>query len=320
MRKVKVLYKKLHELLLPNTPDFDMVFVVFEKSKGWILEAICREIEPYIPGKITFHYDRRNLPTSKAYFYAHYYFFSECRKYNSCVEEANNLIWFTHPRSDINADIQEIVNYINSRKNSYILVPCTYNQDYLGTLGLDRNGSKLILGAADPDLFSKLSKRRMKTIGFCSAFYERKRPDRIIGLVSRFPQYDFLLLGKGWGDSPYEDQLKQYNNLRYVECSYEEYPSHYEQMDVFVAASDLEGGPIPLVESMMSDVVPVACDTGFARDVIEHGKNGYIFPVDANLDKISELIQLALNNTNDIRATVQHLSWEYFAKQITRLL
>ena len=69
-----------------------------------------------------------------------------------------------------------------------------------------------------------------------------------------------------------------------------------------------------------TNVVPVACDTGFARDLIQHEKNGYIFSKDADLDEISYLVEEAFNNTQDIRNSVELLSWEHFAKKIVELV
>ncbi len=313
-------YGMTQQWLSKSSPDYDLVLVIFKKSRGWILEAICQEVKAHFDGRITFHYSKYNLPSSKAYFFVHYYFFSECLIYNERVRNAANLIWFTHPREDIGADIHEIIDFVNSKKNNYILVPCTHNQEYLLSAGLKEEHVKVILGAADPNFFTQLSRRQKKTIGFCSAYYKRKRPDRIFGLIGRFPQCNFLLLGKGWMESPYAKKIEESKNLKYVESVYPDYPKMYAQMDVFVAPSDLEGGPIPLIEAMMSNVVPVACDTGFARDVIQHRKNGYIFSKDADLDEISCLIEDALNNSQNIRSSVELLSWESFSKQIIQLV
>ena len=36
--------------------EYDVVFVIDEGNRGWILEAICREISNYFTGKFTFSY------------------------------------------------------------------------------------------------------------------------------------------------------------------------------------------------------------------------------------------------------------------------
>jgi glycosyltransferase involved in cell wall biosynthesis len=87
-------------------------------------------------------------------------------------------------------------------------------------------------------------------------------------------------------------------------------------MSVFVSASELEGGPIPLLEAMMSNVVPVASKTGFAPDIIRHGKNGFIFDVGATAQTVCLLIERAFTVECNVHETVQHCSWDDFAANV----
>jgi glycosyltransferase involved in cell wall biosynthesis len=82
----------------------------------------------------------------------------------------------------------------------------------------------------------------------------------------------------------------------------------------------LEGGPIPLLETMMCNAVPVASRTGFAPDLIRHGENGFLFDVEAGASTIAPLIDsaFALDDT-DVRATVLDYSWDRFAQRILTL-
>jgi glycosyltransferase involved in cell wall biosynthesis len=71
---------------------------------------------------------------------------------------------------------------------------------------------------------------------------------------------------------------------------------------------------------MMCNLVPVASDTGFARDLIRHGDNGYLFPTDADADQVAELIRQALANRCDIATTVAHLTWQAMSERLHRLV
>jgi glycosyltransferase involved in cell wall biosynthesis len=97
---------------------------------------------------------------------------------------------------------------------------------------------------------------------------------------------------------------------------YEQYPSIYRDMDVFVSVSRLEGGPIPLVEAMMSNVTPVVSNTGFASDIIEHGKNGFIFSTDATASEVAHLVRRALTQQCPTRTTVENLNWKSLSATI----
>jgi glycosyltransferase involved in cell wall biosynthesis len=116
------------------------------------------------------------------------------------------------------------------------------------------------------------------------------------------------------------EKLQRLPNFAYNEGGYEDYPAFYNQLDVFVSLSELEGGPIPILESMMSNVVPVATRTGFAPDVIRHGENGFLCDIHASIDHVNSLIDKALELDADVRSTVLQYTWKNFSKQIQKEL
>ena len=91
-------------------------------------------------------------------------------------------------------------------------------------------------------------------------------------------------------------------------------------MDVFVSPANLEGGPIPLIETMMCNIVPVASKTGFAPDIIQHGKNGFLFDVGADAEEVGELIKKAIKFEGNINRSVENYTWKNFSKEIQRLI
>ncbi|MBW4441671.1 MAG: glycosyltransferase [Plectolyngbya sp. WJT66-NPBG17] len=104
------------------------------------------------------------------------------------------------------------------------------------------------------------------------------------------------------------------------EAAYQDYPLYYAQMDVFVSASKLGGGPIPLIEAMMCNVFPVASDTRFSTDIIRHGENGFIFDVEALVNTICDLIAQAFDQLIYVHETVKHLSWRNYSLAVQVLL
>lgn len=300
----------INKYLGKNDEPYDLAFIIFEQSRGWILEAICKEIALYFPGKVTFHYSSRFLPRAKAYFFAHFSFFGPCLKNNPDLLKSKTFVWFTHPRTDFK-DINEL--FFALRSATAILCPCSLNIDYLAERGFPKSSLKLLLGGADPNLFGSHTRTGQGKVGFSTAFYARKRPDRIIELLEMLPRREFILIGKGWKNTSYYQTLLKHKNFSYIEAPYLDYPRFYNEMDVFVSPSDLEGGPIPLVEAMMSNVVPVSSRTGFAPDLIQHGVNGYLFDTSAPTSKVAELIEIAFENKTNIRKSVEHLSWENFS-------
>jgi glycosyltransferase involved in cell wall biosynthesis len=71
---------------------------------------------------------------------------------------------------------------------------------------------------------------------------------------------------------------------------------------------------------MMSNVVPVASRTGFSEDVVRHGDNGFLFPVDAPVSEICALIEKAFALDADVRSDALELSWRNYSLAIQKLL
>jgi glycosyltransferase involved in cell wall biosynthesis len=288
-------------------------FLVHPRNRGWILEALCREIAQRCPGPTVLHYSIRAVPPARNVFVSHYSMLPDFFAKNAWAARSRVLVWYTHPRP-IGVPEADLVRCLNMAYK--VFCPNSWVTQYLLKRGVQPSKLTMVLGGADPNLFNGHTRNGAGAIGFCSAFYERKRPDCVLDIARAFPEREILLLGRGWQEWRRFAELRSLPNLHYVEPEYSTYPSYYDKMDVFVSPAVLEGGPIPLLEAMMSNVVPVASDTGFARDLIRHGENGYIFAVDADSSTIIDLVRLALTNDLDIRATVKHFSWDHFAREI----
>ena len=138
----------------------------------------------------------------------------------------------------------------------------------------------------------------------------------VLEVARRLPHRRVVLLGKGWDRYPRFAELCALPNCVYVDAPYEAYSVHYARMSVFVSVSRLEGGPIPLLEAMMSNAVPVASRTGFAPDIIEPGRNGFLFDVDAAPEEVCRLVEQALTLDADVAATVRDCDWDGFAARV----
>lgn len=307
----------------PSTPqnEYDLVFINLEK--GWILDGICQEIDRYCDKKTYFHYSVYNIPPAKVYFFAHYSLFSVAILENPQILKKVNLLYYTHTR-DIGVSEGEFIYFLN--KSTQILTMNCACQNTLIKQGVKSAKVTTVLAGVDEEKFYAKPKNqeRQPCIGFClrynhQSFYDRKNYDLVVELIKKLDFAKIILLGNGW------EQHKEFNSIQslpyfnYVNVPYDDYPAYYQEMDVFVSVSKLEGGPIPLIESMMCNVFPVVSDTGFAPDIIENGKNGFIFDVDSSAEDIIQLINQALDRNTDVRSTVQHLTWKNFSQQVQAL-
>jgi glycosyltransferase involved in cell wall biosynthesis len=236
---------------------------------------------------------------------------------NPSIWRRRRVVFFTHPSEDWGITEQEWIYSLN-HADRVVLMNRTF-RDLLEGQGLDRRKSAVLLGGADPNLF-RGHRRTGGVVGLCSAFYPRKSPDLILNIMRAMPHRQFLLIGRGWDKYERMNELAALSNFRYVEAPYEAYPEYYREMDVFLSAATIEGGPIPLLEAMMSNAVPVATKTGFAPELIERGQNGFLFEQDTPVSYIVNLIESAYSSPVDVRRTVEHLTWDRFASEAHRLL
>ncbi len=291
--------------------DDCVCFYIPDKSRGWILEAACREIASRLEVPTVFCGSAKALPAASAYFFCHYHFYVSALRINPWLAHENCVVWFTHPKEP---DLGGSETIAALRHATVVSMSSKWRQ-YLIELGLDASRVKTIVGAADPTLFQSHPRGQGK-IGFCTAYYARKNPDRILEIVQLVPEYQFVLLGRNWEEYSRFDELRAQANFEYRQASYAEYPAFYSELDVFISASQLEGGPIPLLESMMSNVVPVASDTGFSTDVIRHSENGFLFAAEgSSSQEIATLVRKAKVLPGDIRATVIGYSWDAYAAE-----
>lgn len=309
----------------------DLVFINGTADKKWILGAISREIAAHFPAKYSFSYDyyypyNQNifaytpvlspLTPSKTYFFADYSYFAVCLKLYPSLWGSQSVIYYTHPQGLMNDE--EFAYVMN--KSTKVICMCSQFANRLIDCGVKPEKVTYVLGAADADMFQPHKRSGDGFIGFCTAYYPRKDPDRIFSLVKSMPHRKFLLIGKNWEQYEKFSELKSLANFSYIQARYNDYPKLYAKMDVFISPARLEGGPIPLIESMMCNVVPVASKTGFAPDIITHGENGLLFDVDSPIELICDLVEKAFQIKTNIRETVKHLDWKNFSHNIQQII
>jgi glycosyltransferase involved in cell wall biosynthesis len=293
-------------------PSLDRVFILDPAWRGWILDAICHEIAGRLPGSHAFHYSTIDVPAANSYFIAHQNLVAPVLSNNPCVWSGRRIAFYTHP-SEILISQAQFIYALNQLHGTLFM--CSQFRDRLAKEGVERDKTDVIYGGADKNVFLP-HERCGGAVGLSMAYYPRKSPERLIELVSLLAPRRVILIGRNWSQYPRFDRLLERANFSYVEAPYADYPRHYAGIDVFVSLAELEGGPIPLIETMMCNAVPVASRTGFAPDIITHGENGFLFDVDAPASTIARLVDRAFHHRADIRSSVVHLTWDRFAEHV----
>jgi glycosyltransferase involved in cell wall biosynthesis len=303
-------------------PQCDLLFVFHPLvTNGWILEGICKEIERHSGLTCRFFtpatLHQRGIPSARAYFVADYPVFADILSRNPILYLRPTLVFFWHAL-DFGHDEPRMLYALSQA--STVVTMCSLYTDWLVDRGFNRSSLRMVIGGADESIF-RPHPRGDAVIGFSAAFYPRKAPERVHAIIEAMPHRRFVLVGRQWERYARFEEMSRLPNLTVAQdVPYEEYPAYYAKMDVFVSASYQEGGPIPLIETMMCDIVPVASRTGFAPDIIEHGRNGFLFDTDAPIAEICALIEQALELRASVRDSVLDFTWREFTREIVSLL
>lgn len=297
----------------------DITFVAREADKDWIFGAKVTRLSNFssLKSQTYFHNRLQDLPESKGYFFVFHQYFYRAIRHNPKILSRKNIVMFTHFNFTFSYSKTHVIWCL--KKADKVICLNSDVQKKLVSYGLPIEKTQIIHIASNPNFFYP-HKRKHGTIGFCSAFGDRKNPEMVFELVKNLPEREFYLIGRNWENYEKFNELNNLENFTYFNNeAYENYPDLYNKIDIFISPSTLEGGPVPVLEAMLSNCVPIATKTGFCPDVIDHGKNGFLFDLDEDYTKVIELIKKADALKTNIRETVLEYSWENAAKKIDAL-
>lgn len=275
---------------------------------------MCLEVSSRVPeSSVRLRYAPAMVwPSADVFVFWHPFFFQQFLRSHPAPFASTNVVLFTHSELPPRA-ARRIIGDLRHADVVYAMAAGW--RDWLIRGGLDERRIEVVYAGCDPELFAG-GPAGAEVVGFSAMYGDRKRPDRVFELVEAMPDTQFLLLGRGWTSSPRLETMLRRDNFRYLEPAYTAYPHHYREMGAFVSLSGLEGGPVGLLEAMMCDVVPVATRTGFAPDLIRHGTNGFLIDIDAPISHVAGLVRQALTASFAVGRSVEHLTWERFARTV----
>jgi glycosyltransferase involved in cell wall biosynthesis len=320
--KWKYLPAKILSFFYPSIASNDeLLFVTHEGTKEWILGAKARRLSRFTPIKSKVFYSKnlKDLSDHKLYFFLHQKYFARAIRYNPFVLKRQSVVMFTHAEWSKYYSKRHVTCFLN--KADKIICLNTSIRDQLVQLGVDKDRIVVFHLGSDPDFFPEKRKTSDNhTVGFSMAYYERKNPDLMVDIVKNMPDVNFILIGKDWEQYDRFLEIKDLPNFKYLDnVPYEDYPSFYQKIRVFVSPSHLEGGPVPLLEAMLSNVVPVVSNTGFGPDLIRNGENGFLFDSTAHYEDVILLIRKAFLIDEDVRKYALPHSWQNYGKKIADL-
>ena len=176
----------------------------------------------------------------------------------------------------------------------------------------------VFLGAVDINRFKNSATlgRRVVWVGTSNS---RKNPEILLSLAQSNPKLNFLLLGKNWANGPLMKVVESIHNIEYKEIAGPLTSKDFDGCDIYLCTSRIEGGPMPLLESIAAGMNPISTSVGFVEDLY----NFFSIPkkfIYNNSEQIVDLINTIRNDQNKdfqiIRNKVIELNFERLSEII----
>jgi glycosyltransferase involved in cell wall biosynthesis len=252
------------------------------------------------------------IPQSGAYFFSYPSIFESYIKSNSKKFENKSIVNYTHNMDELGS-LEHQARMLNLAHSVHF--NCSRDMEALVKAGLESTKIRLVYGAVDSDCVQVPGvPRDSKTILLASQYSERKGVGLLPEIVKLLPEWKFIILGRGWENFLAETALLDNPNIDYQFFDKQSRNLAMSRASIFLSLSKLEGGPVPLIESMSMGVIPVATDTGFARDVITDGQNGRLILNPPTPKQVVEAILGAAQIGNSPHQSVKHLTWDRISK------
>jgi len=171
-------------------------------------------------------------------------------------------LWFTHKEGDFSKREVRCL-----KRATHIYVHSNREAARLRNLGCEN--VTVAIGAIEPKRFAEKSMvgEDIVWVGTPSA---RKAPWELLNQVRKLPHLRFRLLGNGWETSEYWGEVTSLKNLTYIPISHPLTSRDFDGCFAFFMTSDVEGGPMPLLETLCAGLAPIATDCGFVKDLFKY--------------------------------------------------
>lgn len=137
------------------------------------------------------------------------------------------------------------------------------------------------------------------TFGFARELRDRKRTDILLEaltiLIRQGYSFDLVVQGPHWDKllNPFIQQGINVRNLGYL--SSRKALKSYRLLDLYICASDVEGGPLPVLEALASGVPVVSTRVGVADEALALG--GGVLVSKGNSEQMAAAISTIMDNS-----------------------
>ena len=173
---------------------------------------------------------------------------------------------------------------------------------------------KVIAYPGGDRLEAHVNEKHIKEKGLCKGplrllfvgnLIPRKGLHTLVDALANLPRQDWVMdvVGRRDADPPYTNRIKQKvaqlgitNNLTWsANLSNEQLKARYQSSHLLVVPSQYEGFGIVYLEAKGFGLPAIACDTGAAHEIINHGEDGFLIPPDDS-NALTQALKTAIDN------------------------
>jgi len=286
----------LKEARVRSPRDFDIFWVPF-------IYAGKRKSERFI---------RFYIPTRNSYFFSYITIFENYFKRNPERFRNKSIVLYPHNESEM-GDLDHQAKVLNEAYKTYFF--CSADAKQLIAHGLNEAKIEVAYCAVDNDCVPNIGEEKdKKTVILASRFGPRKGLEALPEVIRSMKDFHFIALGRGWEDFIANNNLDSEPNFEYYQFNKDSRNKYFSRAGIFLSLSNLEGGPVPLIEAISMGCIPVATRTGFAEDLIVDKESGLLLSLYPSTSEIASALRDAI--TLDAKPVNGYLTWD----RITQLM
>lgn len=305
-----------------------ILLVSIFQNRNWVLGDFGRQIisrskqveqiwifSAYARNKKSKNLPLRPLPLFEGYIFTYLTVFQAYLSKDAIKFRNRSIVLYLHNELEELGSIEEQLEVMKWAHAIYFM--CSKDAQVFLDAGLDVSQVRLMYFAYDEKrLIPNPTSAPPRTVLLASKFGPRKGLSIFPSLVNTLKDWHFIVTGKGWEPFIEENALKLAKNFEYVPFKKRANYEIYTRARIFLSLSNLEGGPVPLLEAMAMSLAPVVTNTGFASDLIKQGENGILLPINPSEELVKNELLNALEIKSIDNSFILSLTWDRICKMI----
>lgn len=164
---------------------------------------------------------------------------------------------------------------------------------------------------ADPDMRARMSDGATEAplLLYAGRLAVEKRIDLLRPVLERIPEARLCLVGSGPAEEAMRSIFRDTNTTFMGYLKGEELAKAYASADMFVFPSESETFGNVVLEAMASGLTPICAAAGGPLDIVDHGRNGFLFSPGVHAE-ISSVLEWLIENP-DVRRTISGRAREH---------